>query len=197
MTSERTEVSVKTMLIQLVPKGERTAIVGDQHTEPSEEQGNPDSSEDVLEILDWLCELMSPYLEFRMSGFGLEDWKVDVLFDLPLLLICLPGAAEGLKRKVAFTLGFEEQGTERKIVCTPQEGTIIAECFDLQDPTAELQMEMIPEDDFCYMLTDIRDVFLREALSIAPGLLRTPLFRRWVMTTRYLRVASKKRRGWY
>src|SRR5471032_2614651 len=66
--------------------------------------------DDIRSILIDVCEALSNYVQFNVSGFGQDNWPVDVATDLAVFLEQLPYFMIAISAGENFELQFYEQG---------------------------------------------------------------------------------------
>jgi len=84
--------------------------------------------DDIRSILIDVCEALSNYVQFNVSGFGQDNWPVDVATDLAVFLEQLPYFMIAISAGENFELQFYEQGIERSIFFSRDRDDYIATC---------------------------------------------------------------------
>ena len=139
--------------------------------------------DDVRSILSDVCDWAEPYGIFVVGGFGQDPWPLDVRTDLLVVLEQLPEALLALSSGAAFEIDFYEQGVERRISFSPNEGGYAAACLSYGNWRPDPSVEKIDRAALDRMLTAVRDEFLRFIRCSYPGLELHP----WLVS---LHVAS-------
>jgi hypothetical protein len=66
--------------------------------------------------------------EFHIGGFGSQDWKFDIAYDMSTLLEQLPQLIESLKLADAGEIDFYSQGVERTVTFSKADGNYEMHC---------------------------------------------------------------------
>ena len=136
--------------------------------------------DDVRSILTDICRQMGQRSEFVVSGFGQDRWPVDVQTDLPVFLEQLPEILRAVHEITVAEIDFYEQGIERSIVLSPDNGSYVAVCRSRTNWQPSPSIERIEYADIEKMLLATREVFMRAFKEAAPGLAMHPWVRRWL-----------------
>lgn len=130
-----------------------------------------EEDDDVTSLIADICEAVADCgkVTFRVSGFGQDPWPVDVRTDLPVFLEQLPAAIRAAERgDREFTLDFYEQGLERVLLFTPNDGSFSVRCESATDWTPYPTKETITAPELGDVLLAIRHSFLRIVRAVAP-----------------------------
>lgn len=76
-----------------------------------------------------LCEILADTdCRFVIAGFGCDDWRADVAYDLSVVVEQLPSLLAGIRLRVEVELDLYSQGIERSLQFTPQEEDVMIQC---------------------------------------------------------------------
>lgn len=78
------------------------------------------------------CELLDKAgLRFRMSGFGLDDWRLDTRYDLSIFVEDLPDILDALTRREEYEFFFSSQGVQRILTFVPAGDSVRIKCSSM------------------------------------------------------------------
>ncbi|WP_020395662.1 hypothetical protein [Thiolinea disciformis] len=117
----------------------------------------------IVSLVHYLCAYISEQEQcrFRISGFGDNDWPVDIRTDLATLVPQLPQALLGIERSEVFNLDLFEQGVERYINFKPSvEGQWVIKCNSLTAWIPHPETQTLSTTELKSMLESFFSVFL-------------------------------------
>lgn len=137
--------------------------------------------EDVRSLLVDVCRSVEHSSgRFVVSGFGQENWPVDIGTDLSVFLEQIPDALGAIESGVETEIDFYEQGIERVITFTPCENTYHASCASRTNWQPDPEVEKIESAHLKQMLIDVRNEFLRMVRMVAPELCEHEWIKEWL-----------------
>jgi len=140
------------------------------------------SEDDIRSILDEICNALSRIgnVSFEVSGFGDENWPVDVRTDLPILLEQLPDAIYAVGAGREFIIDFYEQGIERQLTFSPASAssyTVV--CASETNWYPEPSQVELSKAHICEMLFGIQMTFVKTVQKQWPRIAIHPWFADW------------------
>lgn len=139
--------------------------------------------DDGRSVIHDICEVFdnTETISFRVSGFGQQEWPVDCLFDLSVVMEQLPEIlAKTRVHDNKFTLDFYEQGIQRQIYFEDDRS-------DLVKLTCKSRLNWKPRPDKIIMRK--RDVnatfsnlyldFFKYGNNLCPDLINNILLKEW------------------
>jgi hypothetical protein len=136
---------------------------------------------DIRYILRDVCGALQSHAEFIVSGFGEERWPLDISTDFAVFVERLPEVLRQIRHGAAAELSFHEQGVERGIWLTPNNGSYTATC---ESHSLDWQPGHISENlerqEVVEMLTAALNTFMRAFAAIAPELVDHQTVRVWL-----------------
>jgi hypothetical protein len=141
-----------------------------------------ESLDDIRSILSDVCRALEDDGAGKLivSGFGQQQWPVDVGTDLAVLLEQLPDLIRSLGAGIPAVLDFYEQGIERALVFTPAEDCYEVLCEGRRDWQPSPSMERIERTDLLAMLSAVRDSFMTLVPNSSPELAEHPWVVSWL-----------------
>ena len=133
----------------------------------------------VTEVVN-LCDVLGETdAQFRVSGFGLANWPVDVSYDLSAVMEQLPAVIRALIAGARTELDFYSQGIERTLEFQPSGEVCRIRCESrtswIPDP-AEIEMKT---NDLIAMLQELARAFGESVAVAAPSLTNMSPFNAW------------------
>lgn len=135
--------------------------------------------DDHRSILAALCDELSQYIDFRVSGFGQSRWPVDVETDLPIFLEQLPGAIMKANTGHEFEIDFYEQGLERRLEFIPDGSSFHVTCASGTDWRPDPLFQEIDRLDLIAILRLPLRQFIEAVESVSSEVFHDPLVRAW------------------
>ena len=137
--------------------------------------------DDIRSVLDDICGAVAPDAEFTVSGFGQEQWPVDVATDLSILLEQLPRIIQAVRSRADAELDFYEQGIERKMVLkAAADNSNELACMSFTRWQPNPKKERVDGDALLASLEDVQLEFLRYLHRAAPSLANRDLVLDWL-----------------
>ncbi len=150
--------------------------------------------DNVFVVLMEICEILATYPKIKLhcSGFGLDDWNLDVRTDLSTIIGEFPNTLENLKNKEITSIDFFEQGVEREIIFFGYKDDWFAKCLKtVSDGNSPRKEEIGVQEKLVYHsliaeLTTFFSDFIRIAQIYCPIRSSHPYFVQWVEQHRHL-----------
>ncbi|MET7780939.1 hypothetical protein ABZU94_13300 [Streptomyces mirabilis] len=117
--------------------------------------------------------------EFRIGGFGLEDWGFDVAYDMSSFLEELPALIEGVCARQDVDLFLYPQGVERTLFFSGKGSVISIRCESDTEWKPFPSVEEIPRQELIAMLRSFARDFSESLLGAAPLVAHQPPFEQW------------------
>jgi hypothetical protein len=137
------------------------------------------TDDDIRSILRDTCRSLRDCTDFHVSGFGQDEWPVDVKTDLVVLLEQIPDAIRAIRSGSAANIDFYEQGSERYIELTPDGATYLVTCSSWQKWQPMPATESMGRDDLISMLVAIQTNFMEALFRMTPSLAKNPWIKDW------------------
>ena len=115
-----------------------------------------------------------------MSGFGDEQWQVDVRTDLAVAIEQIPVALKELQREHVARLDFYEQGVQRFITMAPFGMQVSLECQSATSWQPEPGVIQMGKSELLEMLDAFLRDFVDRARERCPDLVEHRWFREWL-----------------
>jgi hypothetical protein len=94
------------------------------------------------------CSLLSETdCRFIMGGFGDESWRLDVAYDLSVVIEQLPSLLTGLRGGVEVEMDFYSQGIERTLRFVPSRRQVSIRCLSRTSWTPSPDVEITSIDE--------------------------------------------------
>jgi hypothetical protein len=136
--------------------------------------------EDIGAIIIDICHALEGFAEFKVSGFGDNDWPVDVRTDLAVCIEQIPNLLEKLKKFEECSLDFYEQGIEREIIFLPQNGNYILLCNSTGDLDKRFQSEIVDSIQLIELFSTLLGNFLKATKELDFAVFQKKIFRDWL-----------------
>lgn len=149
---------------------------------PAEPQeGYDEDLHDVNAIIMDLCIALGDTnaFEFRISGFGDDQWPVDVMTDLATVLRQLPAALAACAKGDSFELDLFEQGIERRLEFVSRQGSYDVHCRSRTDWTPHPAVEHIQAEEAFQMLHRLKSTFCQVCEQLFPETTAHPWFQQY------------------
>jgi hypothetical protein len=145
----------------------------------SEFTGDPENYK-VLVI--YACDLLSRTdTRFHISGFGDENWKVDVKYDLSLFMEQFPYLMRALASGNGYEMSLYSQGLERQLTFSPKLDEVEIRCASgtswSPDPDREFLATLALKEMFTKLGTD----FVRALETVDRKLAEMEPLNRWLV----------------
>ena len=140
---------------------------------------------DVLESQDVAiiraCEILSTTdARFFVQGFGLDDWNLDVKYDLSIFLEQTSDVLMGLHARDDSQIDLYSQGVERILTFHPYEESVRIECLSGTSWKPDPSEEDITLDDLISMLSQLVTSFSQTVEGIDGHAARIEPFSSWL-----------------
>jgi len=143
------------------------------------DQGDPEFTEYFVLAMRACQELADAGYRFRMSGFGLDDWPVDVSYDMSTVVEELPDLLDALRRREDFDLDMYSQGIERTLTVRVDADRVDLGCLSCTSWRPDPSVETMDYGRFYAMTTDLAAQVARGLVRIGSRLADRQPFRRW------------------
>jgi hypothetical protein len=127
------------------------------------------------------CELMANSgLRFKISGFGLDEWPLDIPYDLSVFMEELPGMLNSIIHGEEHEFYFYSQGIERTIIYSPQGELVELRCISATSWVPDPDVEIASFDALVAMLKELAIDFGKAITAAGGAISETEPFRSWV-----------------
>ncbi|MFF3774502.1 hypothetical protein [Streptomyces sp. NPDC002232] len=152
-------------------------------TPPSTELPDPletELSDDYESLAMDACQLLSETdAQFIMSGFGQDEWPVDVSYDLSTVIEQLPSAMESLRQGRSTEIDLYGQGIERRLIFTTSNNVTEIRCVSRTSWRPHPEVETVPHDEALKLLAGLAGEFGAALRRAAPEFARRTPFATW------------------
>lgn len=145
------------------------------HPSPDYEIG--DDYESVA--MDFCSFLSQTDCHFKISGFGQDDWPVNISYDLSSVIEQLPEAITHLQQKSCAEIDLYGQGVERRISFIPSYDLVEVRCTSGTKWTPAPEMETAPHGEVLGLLTGLSQEFKIAVQRGLPDLVARSPFATW------------------
>lgn len=135
--------------------------------------------DDITSIFHDVCTCVAQDVKFLVGGFGIENWPVDVQFDLPIVLEQLPDVITALRSHERTEIDFFEQGIQKTVVLEPTDINYRVICFDKRSGGFLPERLYISKEDLTATLVKLVSDFLAIVSAAAPELLNHAWLQAW------------------
>lgn len=126
------------------------------------------------------CEMLDETgVRFQMSGFGSDDWRLDVEYDLSIFMEDLPEILDALSRKQEYEFFFSSQGVQRTLTFVPADENIRIHCFSMTSWVPSPAVEEMARIDLVEMLKRLAVDFGVALMRLSSPLSGEEPFRSW------------------
>ncbi|EHR62591.1 polysaccharide deacetylase family protein [Saccharomonospora cyanea] len=126
------------------------------------------------------CEVLEQAgVGFRVSGFGLDDWRLDVEYDCSIFMENLPDLLDALARKEEHVFFFASQGVEVVLAFVPVDESVVINCSSLVARAPSPVVETTARADLVSMLERFAVDFGVALTRVSPPLASEEPFRSW------------------
>jgi hypothetical protein len=127
----------------------------------------PEDVDDYTVAVIEACQILADTgLRFAFSGFGLDDWRLDIQYDLSVFMEQFPEMLSAVRGGEPYEFYFYSQGVERSLMFTPEREWIQIRCVSGTSWVPDPEIEKITLASLIKMLERMALVFsttLREA----------------------------------
>jgi len=141
---------------------------------------NPEE-EDVRSILMDICQFIDNQVDFKISGFGQDNWPVDSGIDLAVFLEQLPDAIKAVKQRKNLAIDFYEQGIERHLKFSAPDinGMHQIACTSYTSWKPDPEVEKIHNSELLEMLYTAKITFIKILTELSPNIINHPWIVEW------------------
>lgn len=140
---------------------------------------SPDE-DDVRSILIEACNKIPEGSEFSISGFGQDNWPVDIDPDLSIFLEQLPAALAAINCNLPASISFYEQGVDREISFEASGECCKITCVSWGEWTPNPSVELVLKEDLKFMLKGALDEFMAYFRYSLPQMVEHPWVQAWL-----------------
>ena len=127
-----------------------------------------------------LCDVLAlAGARFHVAGFGLDDWRLDVSYDLSAVVEQLPGFIRSLMFGAPTQLDFYSQGIERTLEFQPAGEKCRITCISRTSWVPSPQRIEMKTHDVIAMCQELAKDFASAVAIAAPSLARLEPFDSW------------------
>lgn len=116
---------------------------------------------------------------FRMSGFGLDDWPLDVEYDCSIFMESLPEIFDAVARKEEHVFFLASQGIESVLTFGPVGESVAINCSSLLGRIPDPAVETVARTDLLSMLERLAVDFAVALTRVSSSLASEEPFRSW------------------
>lgn len=151
---------------------------------PPSEQLSPvpdfEIADDYESLVMDVCELLSETdAQFAASGFGQEEWPVNVSYDLSSVIEQLPTAISNLQRGMDAEIDLYGQGIERRLDFTVSGNLVEIRCTSGTKWCPDPDVHLLSHDEAMTLLTGLAREFGIAVRRAAPDLAAKTPFPKW------------------
>ncbi|MGW9122030.1 hypothetical protein ACWGRV_36420 [Streptomyces sp. NPDC055663] len=152
-----------------------TAPAGRLHPTPDLE-----IADDYESLVMDVCKILSETnCHFSMSGFGQDDWPVDISYDLSSVIEQLPAAIANLQRGFQAEIDLYGQGVERRLSFIPSGDLVEIRCTSGTKWSPDPEMETASRSEILELLTGLARDFKIAVQKALPDLVARSPFATW------------------
>ncbi|MEO3756081.1 hypothetical protein [Streptomyces sp. B6B3] len=131
-------------------------------------------------VMDACGLLATTDCRFRVSGFGQDEWPVDVAYDLSTVIEQVPQALDDFREGFDAEIDFYGQGVERLVTFAPDGETTQVRCTSRTSWTPDPEMISCSHHDVENLLTSLEREFVTSLRLASPTLAALPPFATWL-----------------
>jgi hypothetical protein len=138
--------------------------------------------DDEIIVIKDICEILTEtkIVNFRVSGFGEDNWPVSVDSDLPTILEQLPEVLRSISNNhYPFDLYFYEQGIQRCLTFEERDELAHIRCASGTSWVPKPPIIIMSKSEIKSQLCTLRKVFIEVAQQVCPRLSSSSLFKKW------------------
>lgn len=126
------------------------------------------------------CQLLSSTdCRFHVSGFGIDEWKLDVAYDLSVVIEQLPDVLQALRMQTDVQLDMYSQGVERTLDFRSNGDVVSVICSSRTSWIPRPQKEELQRAYLVEMFERLAKAFADALAVAAPPLARAEPFNSW------------------
>lgn len=143
------------------------------------EEGLEDSNDYQYLVIEGCASLSGTDCRFVIGGFGQDDWRYDIEYDMSSFLEGLPELLAALDSGRAVTMDLYPQGVERGLTFTPQGDGVSVECTSRTSWTPDPRSEYHDLAELLRMTRKLAKDFSEAVSAAAPEIGRLEPFTSW------------------
>ena len=141
----------------------------------------------IFALIITLCEMMgeSDLFQFKVGGFGLDSWPVDVTLHLSTVIEQVTDVIDSIREeRYPVELDFYEQGMQRTLVFEKgnSDNLLRITCYSRTSWVPEPASILTNKDDILSQLVTLKSSFVRAVKKLFPGLSEIDFFTEWCET---------------
>lgn len=139
-------------------------------------------NDDIDTLIQEICNFFEEkdIVNFRLSGFGQDNWPVDVGVDLSSILEQIPEVIHSIDGGYyPFQLDFYEQGIQRRLEFEKDDNFIKITCYSGTSWIPNPRSVSLTEKDILSQFLKVKQSFVQAAVKIYPQLSESSLFNAW------------------
>lgn len=117
---------------------------------------------------------------FHISGFGVDEWPVDVAYDLSAFMEQFPLLLGCMREEREVEVDLYSQGIERALIFRPDASHVVVQCESHTNWVPTPEFESIPQRELVAMLSKLAEDFARGLKAINSELSEVAPFSRWL-----------------
>ncbi|MET7296592.1 hypothetical protein ABZS79_31575 [Streptomyces griseoloalbus] len=117
---------------------------------------------------------------FRISGFGSDEWPLDVGYDLSAFMEQLPSLLVGVRERREVEVDLYSQGIERTLTFRPSGDLVMIQCESRTSWVPNPERESIAQSELVAMLSKLAQNFAGGLKAIKSELSEVAPFERWL-----------------
>ncbi|WP_328319725.1 hypothetical protein [Streptomyces sp. NBC_00388] len=116
-----------------------------------------ESSDDYETLVIEACGVLSETRGaiFRISGFGCDEWPLDVAYDLSTFMEQFPGLLAAIRERREIEVDLYGQGVERALAFRPVDAGVVITCDSRTDWVPDPDFERVGHDELVAMLVKL------------------------------------------
>ncbi|MFD7428352.1 hypothetical protein ACFV6Z_15030 [Streptomyces sp. NPDC059818] len=143
------------------------------------EGGLEDNDDYQYLVIEGCSSLSETDCRFAIGGFGQDDWKFDIEYDMSSFLEGLPELLAALESGRVVAIDLYPQGVERVLTFTPQGDVVSVECTSRTSWTPDPRMECHDLAELLRMARKLATDFSKAVSAAAPEIGRLEPFTSW------------------
>lgn len=132
-------------------------------------------------LVMYACDLLGRTdARFHVEGFGSNDWRMDVWYDLSVFMVQFPELVQSIAERSEFELNMYSQGVERSLFFYPGTDGVLIRCVSRTDWVPDPDVEVIDFSDLTSMLARLAVDFVESVRIVDASLVSSSPFDRWL-----------------
>lgn len=116
---------------------------------------------------------------FHIGGFGSDEWRLDIAYDLSAFMEQLPFLLAGVREGREVEVDLYSQGIERTLTFRPSGDLVMIYCDSRTNWVPNPAREIISQSELVAMLSKLAKDFARGLIAINSELSKVAPFERW------------------